>query len=92
MDFQKLLQNKKLVIGVAAAIAVVIVIMFALAIFRPQSANSNVDPDDNKKIEGTVELVTSDNLGKIIEIEALLARHKIQTQRLTNGSKVYTKK
>ncbi len=88
MDFQKLLQNKKLLIGVAAAIAVVIVIMFALAIFRPQGADSNVDPDDNKKIEGTVELVTSDNLGKIIEIEALLARHKIQTQRLTNGSKV----
>ena len=88
MDFQKLLQNKNLLIGVIAIVAIVIVIIIALSIARPQGAGSNVDPDDNKKIEGTVELVTSDNLGKIIEIEALLARHKIQTQRLTSGSKV----
>ena len=88
MDFQKLLQNKNLLIGIGAAIAVVVVIIIAISIANPQNAGTNVDPDDSKRIEGTVELVTSDNLGKIIEIEALLARHKIQTQRLTSGSKV----
>ena len=88
MDFQKLLQNKNLLIGLGAAIAIVIVIVIALSVGRPQNVASNIDPEDNKKIEGVVELVTSDNLGKIIEIEALLARHKIQTQRTSSGSKV----
>lgn len=88
MDFQKLLQNKNLLIGLGAAIAIVIVVVIALSVARPQNVASNIDPEDNKKIEGVVELVTSDNLGKIIEIEALLARHKIQTQRTSSGSKV----
>ena len=90
MDFQKLLANKGILFGGIAAIAVIVVVVVALSVMRPQGTSSGavVDPEDNKKIEGTVELVTSDNLGKILEIEALLARHKIQTQRTASGSKI----
>ena len=90
MDFQKLLGNKALLGGIIGGIILIIVVFVVLGLTRPQGASDGkvLDPDENKKIEGTVELVTSDNMGKIIEIEALLAQHKIQTQRMASGSKI----
>ncbi len=90
MDFQKLLENKALLFGIIGGVVLVIIIFVIIAFSRPQVASDGKipDPDENKKIEGTVELVTSDNIGKILEIEALLAKNKIQTQRLSSGSKV----
>ena len=92
MDFQKLLQNKNLWIGIVSVVAIVVVIIVALTFLHPGNGNPNVDPNDNKKIEGKVELVTSDNLGKIIEIEALLAKHGIQTERDSSGGSKVTLK
>ena len=87
MNFQALLQNKKMLMMIAGGIAVAIaIIVLIFAVAKPK--DGGVDPEDNQKIEGVVELVTSDNLGKIIEIEALLAKHKIQTHRASSGSKV----
>lgn len=90
MDFQKLLGNKALLGGIIGGILLIIVVIVVIGLARPQGTSDGkvLDPDENKKIEGTVELVTSDNMGKIIEIEALLAQHKIQTQRMASGSKI----
>jgi len=90
MDFQKLLQNKTLLISIGGGLVLIAIIFIIIGFARPQAATDGktVDPDENKKIEGTVELVTSDNMGKILEIEALLAQHKIQTQRMSSGSKI----
>ncbi|MCQ2957663.1 MAG: hypothetical protein MJ180_02045 [Candidatus Gastranaerophilales bacterium] len=90
MDFQKLLQNKTLLFSIIGGVVLLIIIFIIIGFSRPQvgSNEKTIDPDEDKKIEGVVELVTSDNLGKILEIEALLAKHKIQTKRLSSGSKV----
>ena len=89
MNFRELLQNKNVLIAIGVIIIVVIVVGISIAFARSGGdSSSKVDPDDKKKIDGKVELVTSENLGKIIEIEALLARHRIQTQRESTGSKV----
>jgi len=95
MDFQKLLQNKNILYGAIAALVIVFIVVVVLAVTKPANnnteGNNHFSKEDNKPIKGSVELVTSDNLGKIIEIEALLAKHHIQTERTASGSKVTLK-
>ena len=90
MDFQRLLQNKVLLISLAGGIILIAVIILIISLAKPQVASDakKPDPRDNEKIKGPVELVTSENAGKIIELEALLAKHGIQTQRMSSGSKI----
>ena len=69
MNFRELLQNKNVLIGIGVVLIVVIVVGISIAFARSGGdSSSKVDPDDKKKIDGKVELVTSENLGKIIEI------------------------
>ncbi len=88
MDFQKLLQDKRILFG---AIAVVAIIVFSICIFAFTHANSKEDAQskiykaDNEKLKKDVPLLTTDNLGKIIEVEALLYRHHIKTTRVDGG-------
>jgi len=89
MNLRALLQNKNFLIA-AGVIVVVAVIGLVVMFSRPNGLSSGGDPDDKKTIDGKVELVTSENLGKIIEIEALLARYKIQTKRDTSGGSKVT--
>ncbi len=92
MDFQKLLGNKTLLISIVAGILVIAVLGLTIALVSGGGGNKGegktVDKEAETKIKGTVELVTTDNIGKIIELEALLARHKIQTTRMASGSKI----
>ena len=89
MNLRALLQNRNFLIA-AGVIVVVAVIGLIVMLARPNGLSSGGDPDDKKTIDGKVELVTSENLGKIIEIEALLARYKIQTKRDTSGGSKVT--
>ena len=88
MDFQKLLQDKRILFG---SIAVVAIIIFSICIFAFTHANGGDDAQtklykaDNEKLKQDVPLLTSDNLGKIIEVEALLYRHHIKTRRVDGG-------
>ncbi len=90
MDFQKLLQNKTVLISAAAGLLVVVVLAVMVSVLSGGGSGSDkaVDKEAETPIKGTVELVTTDNIGKIIELEALLARHKIQTTRIASGSKI----
>lgn len=88
MDFQKLLQDKRILFGL---IGVVALIVFGICIFAFTHANGGEDAQskiykaDNEKLKKDVPLLTSDNLGKIIEVEALLYRHHIKTTRVDGG-------
>ncbi|MDD3594052.1 MAG: flagellar M-ring protein FliF C-terminal domain-containing protein [Candidatus Gastranaerophilales bacterium] len=91
MDFQKLLQNKNLMIALVVTVAVILVagFFFSLTSGGKGSDKVNIDPKDNEKLGKPTELLTSDNTGKILEIEALLAKHRIETERdSSGGSKV----
>ena len=79
MDFQKLLQNKTLLFSIVGGAILLVIIFVIIGFSKPQvgSNEKTVDPDEDKKIDGVVELVTSDNLGKIILSNAELFDIKI---------------
>lgn len=88
MDFNKILANKPLLYGIIGAI--VLVLTLALTIGVVSSANNNsggAKPVEEKVIKEDLDLLTTDNLGKAIEIQALLAREGINAKRKIDGTK-----
>jgi len=86
MDFKALLQNRNVLIGVIAAAVLVIVLAIVIPIVVSNSG------DGTKSVKETViktplDLLTTNNLGKAIEIQALLAREGIQAERRDEGAK-----
>lgn len=90
MDFQKLLENKTLLYGV---IAVAVIILIAIATTIGIVANNGSGGKgaarvvSEKVIKEPLDLLQTDNLGKAIEIQALLAREGIVASRKENGTK-----
>ncbi len=87
MNFKDILNNKPLLYGIIGAlvlsVALIITIGFAI------SAKSGDGPKTVKEkvIKESLDLLTTDNLGKAIEIQALLAREGINIQRRVDGTK-----
>lgn len=109
MNFQDLLKNKTVLIGIIAGtvvILVLIVLVVAISagggggkqirkvqectpdgVCRTYKEEINVSSDLSKPIAEDIELLTTDNLGKALEIQALLAKEGIRVSRGTSGSK-----
>lgn len=88
MDFQKLLENKPLLYGIIAAIVVVLVLSITIGAVSSHKNNSSTKDSANEKvIKESLDLLTTDNLGKAIEIQALLARQGINAERRIDGTK-----
>ena len=87
-QLQKLMENKPLFYGL---IGMVVVIILALFITIGVSANSNskkpAGVEAEVKLKTDVDLLTTDNIGKAIEIQALLARYGIAVSRSLDGTK-----
>ena len=81
MDFNKLLQNKQALIGAGAGLVLIIILV---AFFAMQSGNKNVVVKE-KVIKETFNLLTTDSMGKALEIQALLARQGIEVNRIAEG-------
>ncbi|MFI3299886.1 MAG: flagellar M-ring protein FliF C-terminal domain-containing protein [Candidatus Gastranaerophilales bacterium] len=95
MDFQKLLENKALLFGVAGGIFIILGVFISVGII----ANSNRDSGSGhtvteEPLKESVDLITTDNFGKAIEIQALLAKYNIAVSRRVDGTKstLYLKK
>lgn len=90
MDFSKILENKPLLYGIIGGVALVIVLVIVGAIF---AANSGGGGDNKANVVGSepltanVDLLTTDNLGKALEIQALLAKQGITVERQLDGTK-----
>ncbi len=85
MDFQKLLENKPLLYGIiGGVVAVVLVIILLIALTGSGSKNQ---AQGSAPLKADVDLLTTDNLGKALEIQALLARQGITAQRKADGTK-----
>lgn len=92
MDFQELLKDRRVIIGLIAG-AVIIVLFFGGLVFSVKGS-SNPNAVKNEKVyKEPLDLLTTDNIGKAIEIQALLAREAITAERKTDGTKstVYLK-
>ena len=90
MDFQKLLENKPLLYGIIAGVIVVVIALF-ITIGMIASSNNSNEPKavKEKVIDKPLDLLTTDNLGKAIEIQALLAREGITVERRAEGQKSF---
>ena len=89
MDFQKILENKPLLYGIIGGIVVVIALFITIGVVTSSHSGSNgaARVVSEKVIKEPLDLLTTDNLGKAIEIQALLAREGINASRKLDGTK-----
>lgn len=86
MDFNKLLENKPLLYGIIGAVVVALAIFITIGIVA-SSHGSSAKSKAESPLKEDVDLLTTDNLGKAIEIQALLARIGIEASRKPDGTK-----
>lgn len=90
MDVQEILENKPLLYGIIAGVVLLIVVVIIGAVV---ASNGGGGKDNNAQVVGgepltaNVNLLTTDNLGKALEIQALLAKQGITAERQLDGTK-----
>ena len=90
MDFSKLTENKPLLFGILGAIVLVVAIILMATIIGASSGGSNKNVAKtvgNEPLKSNVELLTTDNIGKALEIQAMLAKQGIVAERQLDGTK-----
>ena len=89
MDFKQILQNKPLLYGIIGVVVVVIAIGIMAVVMTAGNSSSAEKAKlvGEKPIQEDLVLLTTDNLGKAIEIQALLAKSGIQASRALDGTK-----
>ncbi len=94
MDIQELMENKPLFFGIIGGVAVVLVLIIGLSIYFGNANNASPADVNKEPLKEDVNLLTTDNLGKAIEIQALLAKYDIAVSRKLDGTKsiLYLKK
>jgi len=96
--FNKLQENKPVFYTVIALIAVVLMLMIVLPITMHANSGGGTKKGEtevsNEPIKEDIDLLTTDNLGKALEIQALLAKQDIAASRAMDGTKsrIYLKK
>lgn len=87
MDFSKILENKPLLYGIIAAIVVVLALSITIGVVSSSKKEGKDGAVKERVIKQELDLLTTDNLGKAIEIQALLARVGINADRKIDGTK-----
>lgn len=87
MNFQQLIKDRRVQIGLIAGL-VIIILLFGVVVSSNKKDAKELSKIKQEKVhKEQLVLLTTDNLGKAIEIQALLAREGITAGRLENGSK-----
>lgn len=88
MDFKKLLENKILLAAIAGGVALLLVVFIVCGTIASSSKTDGKQIEvSNEPLKEDVDLLTTDNLGKALEIQALLAKHGIVVARAVDGTK-----
>ena len=88
MDFQKILENKPLLYGIIGGLVLVIALFITIGVVKKSNNKAGAARVVSEKvIKEPLDLLTTDNLGKAIEIQALLAREGINASRKLDGTK-----
>jgi len=87
MDYKKIFENKPLFYGIIAAIVVVLALSISIGVVSSSKSSEGGKAVNEKVIRTPLDLLTTDNLGKAIEIQALLARESINADRRIDGTK-----
>lgn len=92
MNFQELLKDKKVlyaIIGVVAVIVLALVITIGVSVGSSKGAKKGPVVVEEKEIKEVLILFSTDNMGKAIEVQALLAREGIRAYTdASGGSKI----
>lgn len=87
-QLKKLMENKTLFYGIIAGVGVVLIVIILLACFAIGGKSNKAPGEVIDKVEKEpFDIVTTDNQGKAIEMQSLLARNKINAKRRVDGSK-----
>ncbi len=86
MDFSKITENKPLLFGIIGGVALLLVIVI-LASAIGSGGKNKVEDIGAEPLKTNVDLLTTDNLGKALEIQALLAKQGIIVARTPDGTK-----
>lgn len=94
MDFKELLENKPLLYGIIGAVVLFLALIVAVSIIGGSKKSANGTEITGEPLKENVDLLTTDNAGKAIEIQALLAKYDIVVSRRLDGTKsiLYLKK
>lgn len=88
MDFSKILDNKPLLFGIIGGIVLIIVVVVISIVMATSGGNKNeATVVGGEPLKTNVDLLTTDNLGKALEIQALLAKQGITVDRQLDGTK-----
>lgn len=88
MDFSKILENKPLLYGIIGGVVLIIaVVVLAVAIASNNGGSKAENVVGGEPLKANVDLLTTDNLGKALEIQALLAKQGITAERSLDGTK-----
>ena len=90
MDFSKITENKPLLYGIIGGVVLIIaIVIISIAIAASSGGNKddNAKPVGGEPLKTNVDLITTDNLGKALEIQALLAKQGITVERSLDGTK-----
>ena len=94
MDFDKILENKPLLYGVIGGAVLILALIVTLSIVGGSKKSTNGTEVTGQPLQADADLLTTDNAGKAIEIQALLAKYDIVVSRRLDGTKsiLYLKK
>ena len=88
MDFKQILENKILVASIAGGIILLLVVFIICGtIAASNKADKNGVDVSREPLKEDVDLLTTDNMGKALEIQALLAKNNIVASRVVDGTK-----
>ena len=77
MDFKKLLENKILLASIVGGVVLLLIVFIICGTIAASNKSKNDEIDVSKEpLKEDVDLLTTDNLGKALEIQALLATEK----------------
>ncbi len=88
MDYKNLLANKTLVAAIAGGVILLLVIFIICGtIAASNKADRSQIEVSNEPLKEDVDLLSTDNMGKALEIQAMLAKHGIVVARGVDGTK-----
>ena len=86
MDFSKIAENKPLLFGIIGGVVLILVIVI-MSVAISSGGKDKVENIGAEPLKSNVDLLTTDNLGKALEIQALLAKQGIVVGRAPDGTK-----
>ena len=89
MDFSKITENKPILYGIigTAVLIVAVILMFIIIGASSGASKGSSKSIGDTPLKGNVELLQTDNIGKALEIQAMLAKQGIVADRQLNGTK-----